>query len=115
MPKTTRSVGWILVAIQTVLLAAVFLSPSSHRWTAGPNLRRLSQALRAIGFLLVAISAIGLGRALTAHPSPKSRATLRSSGLYRLVRHPMYTGAMAISIGSAFPSGSALRIAGALA
>jgi protein-S-isoprenylcysteine O-methyltransferase Ste14 len=77
-------------------------------------MRLARQACRAVGFVLVAISAIELGRALTAHPSPKRSATLRSGGLYRLMRHPMYTGVMALSIGSALPSGSALRVAGTI-
>ncbi len=31
---------------------------------------------------------------------------LRSTGLYRYVRHPIYTGVMALAVGSAIPSGS---------
>jgi protein-S-isoprenylcysteine O-methyltransferase Ste14 len=112
--KNNRIVGWLLVAVQAVLLAAVFLTTGSTRWTAGPTVRLVSQTCRAVGFLLIAISAIELGRALTAHPSPKRTATLRSGGLYRLMRHPMYTGVMALSIGSALPSGSALRALGAI-
>jgi hypothetical protein len=75
--KTARIVGWVLVAVQTVFLAAVFPTPGSSRWTAGPAVKLASQALRAVGFLPVAISAIELGCAFTAHPSPKRNATPR--------------------------------------
>ena len=35
-----------------------------------------------------------LGSSLTAFPAPRAGETVRTAGPYRLVRHPMYTGAI---------------------
>ena len=38
------------------------------------------------------IGATGLGRGLTATPLPNAHAQLRTGGLYRYARHPIYSG-----------------------
>jgi protein-S-isoprenylcysteine O-methyltransferase Ste14 len=43
---------------------------------------------------------------LTATPVPTERATLRTSGPYRWVRHPIYTGVLLIVAAMAVRSGS---------
>lgn len=40
----------------------------------------------------MAFAAAALRRGLTAAPLPNAHARLRTSGLYRYVRHPIYTG-----------------------
>jgi protein-S-isoprenylcysteine O-methyltransferase Ste14 len=64
---------------------------------------------------MIVVSAGELGRRLTAHPSPNGRGTLRRNGLYRFVRHPMYTGVMSMALGSALATVSLARALSATA
>ncbi len=59
-------------------------------------------ALYAIGFLLMAWALIALGRNYQLGGSaPRSEDKMVMNGPYRLIRHPMYTAALSISLGLA--------------
>jgi protein-S-isoprenylcysteine O-methyltransferase Ste14 len=64
-----------------------------------------------VGVAVAVVAGIALGRSLTATPVPNARGTLRTSGPYRLVRHPIYTGVVLIVVAVAIRSGSAFGIA----
>lgn len=51
------------------------------------------------GAVLAVAGAANLGRNLTPLPSPKDDATLVTTGVYRLVRHPIYSGLSAMAFG----------------
>ena len=61
--------------------------------------------LTGAGLVLVVASALNLGRSLTPLPAPKAAAHLKTDGLFRLVRHPIYSGVMLWAIGFAVSSG----------
>jgi protein-S-isoprenylcysteine O-methyltransferase Ste14 len=66
-------------------------------------------ALGVAGAALVVGGSAALGRALTANPLPRSGMELRKNGLYALVRHPIYGGALLAAVGwSLFTSPTAL-------
>lgn len=48
---------------------------------------------------------------LTATPVPKAHAGLRTGGLYRFTRHPIYTGVLLFVIGTVVASGSVWKLA----
>lgn len=111
-PRRRRQIGWMFVAAQAVLLILVFTVPTSLAATMFEvtSWHRRSGFLFSIaGFALVVTSAIALGRRLTAHPDPNGWGDLRVRGLYRFVRHPMYSGVMALAIGATISTGSAMR------
>jgi protein-S-isoprenylcysteine O-methyltransferase Ste14 len=56
--------------------------------------------------VVIGVGLVNLGGSATPLPLPAQVGTLRSNGLYRYVRHPIYTGVMAFAVGSAIPSGS---------
>lgn len=101
-----RVVAWALLGVQLSLLAAVFLLPSGHAWTVPGWLRAGARLLQVGGLVVLIIGLLNLGRSATPLPTPVQGGELRSSGLYRYVRHPIYTGVMALAVGSAIPSGS---------
>lgn len=88
-----RGEGW--VAIQMVLLAltglAGFLGPM---WTGELRLVALAvgAVLMACGLVIVVLGVLQLHDALTPLPYPRDDATLIETGLYGLVRHPIYGG-----------------------
>ena len=64
-----------------------------------PGLLALGIALVVTGAVVVGLAATGLGSSLTALPAPLRDASLRTGGIYGLVRHPIYSGLILIATG----------------
>lgn len=98
--------GNVLVAIQFVLLATIFLLPSGNAWaTPLPALVAAFAAL-AVGAVAAIVALITLGKSLSANPVPVAAGELKTSGVYGLVRHPVYSGIMIGVTGYAVLRGS---------
>jgi protein-S-isoprenylcysteine O-methyltransferase Ste14 len=101
--KGTR--GEWLVVLQVVLMALVFLGPRALGGSGPPELpfpracRTVGSALILAGAMFLFAGLIRLGPGLTPLPYPKDNATLIDSGPFRLVRHPMYSGGIGLSLG----------------
>jgi protein-S-isoprenylcysteine O-methyltransferase Ste14 len=96
-----RLKGNLLVLGQFVLIALLIFVPSS-----GLNTGVFSYFLSAVaifsllaGFVILGVSAIALGKSLTAHPIPGKNAQLVTDGLYKFVKHPIYTGLILVAFG----------------
>ena len=99
-----RRAGWGLVVVQGLLFLAVALGAL----LPGPSVTPL--LLVGLGFVLVGAvgvvqSARDLGQALTPNPVPNG-AGLAARGLYRWVRHPMYSSLVLIGLGVAISTGA---------
>jgi protein-S-isoprenylcysteine O-methyltransferase Ste14 len=101
-----RFAAWVLLGVQLALLAAIFLLPSGHAWTAPRWLRLAARVIELAGLVVLGLGLLNLGRSATPLPTPVEGGELRSTGLYRFVRHPIYSGVMALALGSAITSGS---------
>lgn len=104
MKDTKHDRGEIWVAGQAVLLAAVVLAPRRL-----PGLPELPEAVRTpLGLAGVAVGAAGTGVALagaralgpnlTPFPRPREQGQLVQSGVYGVVRHPIYSGILLIAL-----------------
>lgn len=102
-----RTIGWLFVASQAALLAALIVMPSADHVPTPSWLRTAMNIMFWLGVMLAIAAGLMLGRALTATPVPTERAELRTSGPYRFVRHPIYTGVILIVIALAVRSGNA--------
>jgi protein-S-isoprenylcysteine O-methyltransferase Ste14 len=114
-----RARGGLWVAAQFVLIAGIvlafFLPPhwpeSVRRPLAVPGI-----LVTLTGVALAVWAYRSLGRSFTAYPSPPEDAALVESGPYRLVRHPVYGGAILLFAGLSLAfSISALLLTAALA
>ena len=97
--------GW--VAIQGALLvAAVAAGLAGAAWphAASPWLAAAGIVAALAGAGLMVGGGAGLGRQLTPFPRPIDDGTLRQDGVYGLVRHPMYGGALLLMLGWALLS-----------
>lgn len=100
-----RLLGLMLVTLQGVIFFAVGMSAFldgpeiGGSWWAGSTVVLL-------GLLGMFWSAKDLGRALTPMPTPNG-AGLAAGGIYGYVRHPMYSGVIAVALGLAVGSGHA--------
>lgn len=105
------TIGWIWVAGQVVVLGAVILTPGGDDWATPGWLEVVAGVVFFAGLALVAVAALGLGKALTPTPVPTAAGALRTDGLYRWVRHPIYTGVLAVVAGITLRSGSIVHLA----
>jgi protein-S-isoprenylcysteine O-methyltransferase Ste14 len=106
MDAKDKKKGNLLVAIQFVLLAAILLLPKN---TAGSPLPEwvftFGGYLIWPGLLILAVSIFKLGPSLTASPVPKENSTLVITGLYKSMRHPIYTGLLLTGLGLSLEAG----------
>ncbi len=94
-----RGEGW--VALQVVLLAAIIaVGVLGAGWPGAGSGWRIAAAglFAAVGLYLFLGGTTGLGRQLTPFPKPVERGSLKRSGAYRLVRHPMYGGVLLLTL-----------------
>ncbi len=100
--------AWSYVFVQAVLLALlVFLDQS-----IGPQVHRLiilGRSFELLGIVGVLVCAASLRRSLTVVPIPKEEGQLSTTGLYRYVRHPMYSSVLLLAFGVSLNSGSAIK------
>ena len=95
---------WYVIA-QFVFFALVIFGPRT--WSGSPAWTSPYAELGSIGGgilllmggLLAVAGIFGLGANLTPLPYPKDQATLVETGPYRLVRHPIYSGAILMAFG----------------
>jgi protein-S-isoprenylcysteine O-methyltransferase Ste14 len=100
----------LLVTGQFVLIGFLVLLPHRRDWSVPATLSIALSAGSVVGVLLMVIGATGLGRGLTATPLPNAHAQLRTGGLYRFVRHPIYSGLLLTMTSFTAASGSMLRL-----
>jgi protein-S-isoprenylcysteine O-methyltransferase Ste14 len=111
--RTARSdvrTARLLVAGQFVLIGILVLLPGRHDWPVSPALTLACRVATVLGLAVMVIGATGLGRGLTATPLPNAHAQLRTGGLYRYSRHPIYSGLILTMASITVASGSAFRL-----
>lgn len=102
---------WWVVAQGALFVAAIIAPGKGGEWS--PGWRRLG---RGVGLPLVLVG-VGLsvaafrdlGDNLTALPHPKDDATLVQDGIYGMVRHPIYSGAIFTTLGAGLLTGNRTR------
>ena len=93
--------GTWLVLAQVACLAVVWLWPAPPLWGLPTWVVVACWGAIALAVALGVAGAWELGRHLRIHPRPASRAELRTTGVYRLVRHPIYAAVLVGSTGEA--------------
>jgi len=103
--------GNLLVTVQFVLLIGLVVAPTDTLWPYPEWLAIAALILMLGGVMIVLFALVGLGKAATATPMPKDGAPLRTTGLYSLVRHPIYSGLLITGFGLTLRGGSLWHIA----
>lgn len=113
-PRRARVVGNALVVGEVVLIAlcVVPLGPALETGAFG---KFAGLALIATGLVVGVLGGAALGRSLRPHPIPATRGQLRTSGIYSLVRHPIYLAVMLCAVGLTLFSGRLLGLLATLA
>jgi protein-S-isoprenylcysteine O-methyltransferase Ste14 len=106
--KNSKRLALIYVVVQAIiLLLLVFVD-----FSFALSLRRftiIGTSFEWLGGLGVLLSAYSIRTSLTALPLPKEKGQLATGGLYKYVRHPMYTSVLLLSFGIALLSGQGLK------
>ena len=98
-----RGAGYVL--IQVLLIGLTLFGPKGFllfpdlatSWM--PYLQVLGAIICILGLLVSLLAALNLGKNLTPLPCPKGDAQLVETGLYRFVRHPIYSGVLLVALG----------------
>ena len=85
--------------MQVVLFAVILLAPPVPAVMFPLWLRILGLGLLVVGGVFGTGGVLALGSNLTAFPKPIEGGTLVTKGMYRLVRHPIYTGLILGTLG----------------
>lgn len=112
--RRARPVGNALVAAQLLLMGAC-VAPVGPAMLTPIGFKVLGLALIATGLLVGVLAAVALGRSLRAHPIPADQGKLRTSGVYALVRHPMYLAVLLTAVGLTLLGGHLLALFATLA
>ncbi len=104
-PRDTP-IAWVFVTVQLALLVVIAVAPRGDAWSTPAWLATAAYWLQLVGVAVLVIGIVNLGRSATPLPSPISHGDLRVGGLYRFVRHPIYSGVLALAIGAAIRSSS---------
>jgi len=96
-----RGEGWVVlqVVLLTLVLLAGLLSGDAWDGLLAQLGAAAGLALLLAGGALIIRGFLDLGRDLTPMPRPRDDARLVESGAYALVRHPLYGGLLAGSLG----------------
>ena len=98
-PRDT-AIAWGFVIVQAVLLVAILVLPGGDAWSVPDGAVVPLKVLQVLGMVALVVGLVQLGRSLTALPTPTPNAELRTGGIYRFVRHPIYSGILLL----AFPT-----------
>jgi protein-S-isoprenylcysteine O-methyltransferase Ste14 len=113
--RRDQVIAWSFVGVQALLLLAIVMLPRNTDWVPGSTTRIISNVLFFSGVALGIWAFVYLGRGLTPSPLPNGAGKLVVKGPYAIVRHPIYTGVILLSIGIALRSGNYLVIVATVA
>ena len=108
-----RGEGWVL------LQGVLFVLVGAAGWSLGPDwpgpLRFVGTVVGIVfvggGLALAGRGVVDLGNDMTPVPKPREDARLVDTGVYRVVRHPIYGGVMLVALGWAIARASVVAVA----
>lgn len=100
----------LFVSVQALLFCIYLFRIASMDFQVTRSIQYTGLATAIIGALVIAHAIILLGKNLTPFPSPKENSTLIIRGLYKYIRHPIYSGIILFSLGYGFYSENGLRL-----
>lgn len=92
-----RGEGWFV--LQMLLFAAILFAPRIPPAEFPLWLRLLGLGVLALGGIFGTGGVLALGANLTPFPKPLAGGSLVTTGVYALVRHPIYTGLILGTLG----------------
>jgi protein-S-isoprenylcysteine O-methyltransferase Ste14 len=104
---------WYVIAQAVLMSAALFAPILDGRFGTGIALAA-GAALCLSGLAFVVIGSVRLGRNLSPFPKPTDEGRLVREGVFSLVRHPIYSGFIFLTLGWSLVWSSVAALIGAL-
>lgn len=92
----------LYVALQFVLLVAYLFEVPELKIEFPSTADFLHLAFSVFGILMIILAILQLNKNLSPFPTPKKNSELITSGLFKYVRHPIYTGILITAFFLAF-------------
>ena len=86
---------WVLAQVVLILVVIVSGVAWRHQWQSAWSVF-VGACLLLAGGVCGLAGVAALGRNLTAYPQPSLRARLVQTGIYRWIRHPIYTAGLCV-------------------
>jgi protein-S-isoprenylcysteine O-methyltransferase Ste14 len=107
-----RGEGWLL--LQLLLLLAIVVAAVAFPMNVGGSMEQIARVVGLaglVGGVIVFGLGIGtLGGSLSPLPKPLASAELIERGIYRFIRHPIYTGLILAALGGSIYAASPLAL-----
>jgi len=100
----------LFVSIQLILFFAYLFRFSPIDFEISSWLQYIGLFFSITGMIIGIASLLALNRNLSIFPTPKQTAELIQSGIYKYIRHPIYTGVLFFVFGYALYSENTLRM-----
>lgn len=107
--KKTKS-DYIYVGFQCILFAIYIIPVTVATFTSGAILNLVGISLITLGILMGLLSVIQLNKNLSPFPTPVTGGKLIENGLYKYMRHPIYTSILSALLGFGLHAGSGYKI-----
>lgn len=88
---------YFYVGIQLLLFAAYVFEVPGLKLNLPSSANLANLILAGVGIILIVIALLQLNRNLSPFPTPRKDASLVTSGLFKYVRHPVYSGILMTS------------------
>ena len=106
-----KSRDYLFVGIQfTLLFCLLWDGLKSWRFVVPGYFTPIIFFLMIIGVCLILLAMLQLNTSLSPFPTPKVSGQLITNGIFKFIRHPIYTGIILFSLSWAFVSGSYFRL-----
>ncbi len=100
----------IYVVLQILLFFTFLLDVNLFSFEIPSFLEFILVLIGIIGLGLIIIAFFQLNKNLSPFPTPKEYSSLLTSGVFKLIRHPIYTGILFIAFSFAVFQGSGYRL-----
>jgi len=101
---------YVFVGIQIILFIIYFLDLQLLNFSIPSLVKVVVGILTILGILIILLSILQLNTNISPFPSPRSKTILITSGLFKYMRHPIYSGILISSISYAIYSGSIYKL-----
>jgi protein-S-isoprenylcysteine O-methyltransferase Ste14 len=107
-----RGEGWLV--LQLVLLLAIVAAAMAFPLPVDSSVEQIARlvglVILVVGLIVFGLGIVTLGSALSPLPAPMPSAELVERGIYRFIRHPIYTGLILAALGGSIYTVSLLAV-----
>ncbi|WP_291042642.1 isoprenylcysteine carboxylmethyltransferase family protein [Dyadobacter sp. 50-39] len=100
----------VFVSVQLVLFGLYIFMPSLLTFSVNRVGEIAGGLLALAGLIVILISVYQIRRSLTPFPSPVKNGQLITSGLYRYIRHPIYSGIILAAAGYGLHTADTIKV-----